>query len=313
MQPGIFIGGLVFSVIVLGGLFLVAHLRGEHMEEINRLAKQKRKLSEKEGTQEADIIFADIRSDYLGKLLAEAGLESQYDEKKTQWIVFSLVSAFIFALVFFFISQALSIVGFFFGLPIGAAAFVMWIRLLAKKRQDRMTEQLPQILESMVSSLRAGSPIIEVFKMLAETAPEPIRTEFKRALISLQLGKAFRDVLNEMCLRIRTPDFRLISQAIFISQDVGGNLADVVATIAEAIRERFKLRDFLNSLTAQGKFTAVFIGLLPYLITLMLFLSAPSYMTPFFNHPIARLIFIGMIFWEFVGFYILMRLTTFDV
>src|SRR5205814_1932329 len=104
--------------------------------------------------------------------------------------------------------------------------------------------------------------------------------------------------------RIRTPDFKLLAQAIFISQDVGANLADVVATIAEAIRERFKLRDFMNSLTAQGKATAFFIGVLPYIITGITYGITPGYIVPFFNHPIARIIFFALIVWEFVGFWI---------
>ena len=176
-----------------------------------------------------------------------------------------------------------------------------------------MTEQLPQILETMVSALRAGSPVMEVFKVISETGPEPIKNEFKRGLVSLQLGKPFRDVMVEMSARIKAPDFKLLTQAIFISQDVGGNLADVVSTIAEAIRERFKLRDFLNALTSQGKATASFIGCLPYLITVGTYFLTPSYMTPFLNHPIARIVMILLVCWELLGFWILRKMVTFEV
>ena len=82
---------------------------------------------------------------------------------------------------------------------------------------------------------------------------------------------------------------------------------------AEAIRERFRLRDFMDALTAQGKATAVFIGCLPYFITGMTYIMAPGYIIPFLNHPVARIIFIGMIIWEGIGFYILIRLCTFEV
>ena len=147
-----------------------------------------------------------------------------------------------------------------------------------------MTEQLPQVLETMVSALRAGSPVMEVFRVIADTGQDPIKSEFKRGLVSLQLGEAVpRDVMLEMSTRIKAPDFKLLTQAIFISQDVGGNLAEVVCTIAEAIRERFKLRDFLNALTSQGKATASFIGCLPYLITVGTYFLTPAYMTPFFE------------------------------
>ncbi len=195
----------------------------------------------------------------------------------------------------------------------GAGGFVAYLKQIAKRRQAKMTEQLPQILETMASSLRAGSPVMECFRTLAETAPDPIRVEFKRGLVSLQLGKPFRDTMKEMSYRIRTPDFKLLTQAIFISQDVGGNLADVVATIADVIRERFKLRDFMNALTAQGKMTALFIGCLPYGITLITYLATPGYMVPFLNNNIARIICIILIIWELFGFWILMKMTTFEV
>jgi len=207
----------------------------------------------------------------------------------------------------------LSILGLILGFPIGGAGYIIYLQQLAKRRQQKLTEQLPQILESMVSSLKAGSPVLETFRVLAETAPEPIRSEFKRALVALKLGKSFRETITEMSTRIRTPDFRLLAQAIFISQDVGANLADVVATIAEAIRERFKLRDYMNALTAQGKATAVFIGILPYGITCLTYVMTPGYIVPFLNHPIARLIFIALIIWEGIGFWILIKMTTFEV
>lgn len=200
-----------------------------------------------------------------------------------------------------------------FGPGLGSFGFVQYVKFKGNQRQKQLTAQLPQVLESMVSTLKAGSPVVECFKLLSETAPEPIRSEFKRALVSMQLGKPFRDVIAEMGTRIRTQDFRLLAQAIFISQDVGANLADVVATIAEAIRERFRLRDFLASLTAQGKMTALFIGALPYFITAMTYLATPGYIIPFLNHPIARIVFISMMIWEAIGAYILVKMTTFEV
>jgi tight adherence protein B len=229
------------------------------------------------------------------------------------WICTAIGTGFIFAIGMYFMMPELAILGFIIGCPIGAGGFISYLKHLAKRRQDRMTEQLPQILETMASSLRAGSPVMECFRTLAETAPDPIRVEFKRGLVSLQLGKPFRDTMTEMGYRIRTADFKLLCTAIFISQDVGGNLADVVAVIADAIRERFKLRDFLNSLTSQGKATAVFIGCLPYGITLLTYLATPGYMVPFLNNTIARIICILLIFWELFGFWILMKMTTFEV
>lgn len=301
-----FIGTLAY-------VFLMS--RKQHTEELSRLDKHRKRMEEKDAAKihVNEDIFLKERSDFLGKLLAQAGLEAQYDKMRTYWIGAAIATPVLLGIVCAVFCPVLMPFAIFFGPGVGAFGFVAYIKHLIKQRQRKLTAQLPAVLESMVSSLKAGSPVVECFKLLAETAPDPIRQEFKRSLVSLQLGKPFRDVMAEMCERIRTPDFKLLTQAIYISQDVGANLADVVATIADAIRERFRLRDFMDALTAQGKATAVFIGCLPYFITGMTWMMAPGYMIPFLNHPIARIVFIAMIIWEGIGFWILIKLCTFEV
>src|SRR4030095_1562533 len=304
---------LIFTVVLAAGLMIIAATRAQHMDELSRLSKHARKMAEKKPLDDIESIFKTQRDDYLSRLLAQAGLEARYDSMKTQWVCVAIATGIGLMALSWASAPELCILGLILGFPIGGAGFIMYLQHLAKARQAKLTEQLPQILESMVSSWRAGSPVLETFGVLAETAPEPIRSEFKRALVALQLGKSFRETITEMSTRIRTPAFKLLAQAIFISQDVGANLADVVATIAEAIRERFKLRDYMNDLTAQGKATAVFIGILPYGITCLTYVMTPGYIVPFLNHPIARLIFIALIIWEAIGFWILIKMTTFEV
>lgn len=309
------VGGPIF----LAGLLLFAYLTGRsgHTEQLSRLDKQRKRFEAKESAKpEAIDIFLKTEEDMLGKLLSQAGLESQYVTYKGRWIMTILGTTASMA-IFCFIpgtgSAALAPFSIILGPGLGSFGFIQFLKWKASERQKKLTVQLPGVLESMVSTLKAGSPVVECFKLLSETAPEPIRSEFRRALVSMQLGKPFREVLAEMGTRIRTPDFRLLTQAIFISQDVGANLADVVATIAEAIRERFRLRDFLAALTAQGKMTAMFIGALPYFITGMTYVITPGYITPFLNHPIARIVFIGLMIWEAIGAWILVKMTTFEV
>lgn len=307
------VGMMTFIAALTVGLLGMALLKSGHADELSRLYKHKRKMAEKNQEEQEDDIFVQQKTGYLAHLLALAGLESKYDQMKTTWICCAVGGGLAIGLFMALSVPELSIVGFILGIPVGAAGFVFYLSQVAKKRQAKMTEQLPQVLETMVSSLRAGSPILECFKVIADTSPDPIRGEFKRGLISLQLGKPFKDTLKEMCIRIKAPDFRLLTQAVFISQEVGGNLADVVATIADAIRERFKLRDFLAALTSQGKATAAFIGCLPYGITLITYCATPGYIIPFLNHPVARIILLLLIIWELIGFWILMKMTTFEV
>jgi tight adherence protein B len=304
---------IVFSSILIIGCIAMAFTRSQWSDELSRLGKQTRRLQQKNNETPEVNIFLTQRSDYLSKLLSLAGLEAKYEKMKMTWGITTVSTALVFALIAFWQMPEMTAVAFILGLPLGAGGFIAYVSHLAKARQTRLTEQLPQVLETMASSLRAGSPVMETFKVLSETAVDPIRSEFKRGLVSLQLGKPFRDVMHEMSLRIKTPDFKLLTHAIFISQDVGGNLADVVATIAEVIRERFKLRDFMNALTSQGKATAMFIGCLPYAITLFTVAFSPGYIIPFLNNAIARIVLTVLVIWELLGFWILMKMTTFEV
>lgn len=309
-------GLLVFTPIFIAGLLAYGWLMGRtpHTEQLTRLDKQRKRMEARDAAKPESVdIFRQERDDFLGRLLSQAGLEAQYDKMKMNWIMSAIGTAVGMFGLCVWQAPVLAPFAIILGPALGSFGFVQYVKWQAGERQKKLTAQLPQVLETMVSTLRAGSPVVECFKLLSETAPEPIRGEFKRALVSLQLGKPFRDVLAEMGTRIRTADFRLLTQAIFISQDVGANLADVVATIAEAIRERFRLRDFMNSLTAQGKMTALFIGSLPYFITAMTYVMAPGYITPFLNHPIARIVFIAMIIWEAIGAWILVKMVTFEV
>jgi tight adherence protein B len=305
---------IIFIGTLLSGLMLAALSRSQWSDEIVRLNKQSRRMLAKNTKDEEVNVFLQQKNDMLARLLALAGMEAKYNEIRMQWIITSIVGGVLGGIGMFFSGMPeLAPVGLILGVPLGAAGFISYLGHLGKARQTKMTEQLPQVLETMVSSLRAGSPVMEVFKVLAETAVDPIRGEFKRGLVSLQLGKPFREVMAEMATRIRTPDFAMLTQAIFISQDVGGNLAEVVSVIADAIRERFKLRDYMNSLTAQGKATAAFIGCLPYGITLITYCASPGYIVPFINNPICRLVLLALVLWEFLGFWVLMKLCTFEV
>src|SRR5581483_10538490 len=163
-----------------------------------RLCKHKRKMAYKNQEEVEDSIFVQQKTGYLARILALAGLESKYDQMKTTWICCSFGGGLVLAVILGLSVPELVVVGFILGIPLGAAGFVFYLSQVAKRRQARMTEQLPQVLETMVSALRAGSPVLECFKVISETSPDPIRGEFKRGLISLQLGKPFRDVLKEM-------------------------------------------------------------------------------------------------------------------
>ena len=157
---------MVFCSVIAIGVLGIAALKSGHADELMRLSKQKRRLADRDkDSSEEDDIFSKQRDDYLSRILALAGLEAKYDQMKMNWIITTFASGVVFSIIMMFGVPELMVVGFIIGLPIGAAGFIFYLNWVAKRRQARMTEQLPQVLETMVSSLRAGSPIMECFKV----------------------------------------------------------------------------------------------------------------------------------------------------
>ena len=179
-------GPIIFSSIIVIGLLAMVLLRRDSVDQLARLTKQSRRMAEKmRDNADPESIFVDQKTDYLSTLLARAGLEAQYDKMRMQWLYSAIGAGALGALGFILNGlPEMSPIGFFLGVPMGAAGFVFYIGEIAKKRQAKMTEQLPQILETMVSALRAGSPVMEVFKVISDTGPDPIKSEFKRGLFS---------------------------------------------------------------------------------------------------------------------------------
>lgn len=202
---GIGIG--IFLVIVLAGMAVLSFARGPWMDELVRLTQHKKKMQRKyhENEDEVNIFLTDQHTDFLSKKLALAGLQARYEEMRMRLIVVAVLTAVGFGVLAAFYMPEMTVPAFIAGLFFGVGGFIAYIGFLAKQRQAKIVEQLPQALETMVSALRAGSPIIEVFKVLADTASDPLRSEFKRASFHCNLVNH----LEKQCMKCQPESIRL--------------------------------------------------------------------------------------------------------
>jgi len=175
-------------------------------------------------------------------------------------IVFSIVAAFI---------------GFF--IP------RLYVGRTISKRLIDFENQLPDTLGLWVNALRSGYSVLQAMEAVANDAPEPTKTEFKRVVQEVQLGIDLPDALDHMLERVESADLDLVFTAVNIQREVGGNLAEILEVISMTIRDRIKLKGEIRVLTSQGRITGYLISFLP--IGLALFLNAvnPGYMGQLFN------------------------------
>jgi len=157
------------------------------------------------------------------------------------------------------------------------AAFFMVVSHKASKRRKAFDQQLPDTLGFLAGSLRAGHSLPQAVDALVQEAQEPTKAEFQRALFETQLGHTLPDALTALAARIRSEDFDWVVQAIDIQRDVGGDLAAVLDNVTRTIRDRTSIRRQIDTLTAEGRLSALVLLALPVAVFLFLSVINPGY------------------------------------
>jgi tight adherence protein B len=164
------------------------------------------------------------------------------------------------------------------GLLLGATPFVY---VLHKRRQrfNKFEEELPEALNLMVSALRAGHSLVAALGLVGSESPEPIGSEFKICCDEQNYGLELRTALDNLVSRVPLQDMRIVTTAILIQKESGGNLAEVLDKTAYVIRERFRLKRQVRIHTAQGRLTGWILSFLPVVLGISLYFVNPDHMS----------------------------------
>ncbi len=181
----------------------------------------------------------------------------------------------------------------------------MVLSMLADRRRKAFGGQLDEILQMMAGSLRAGYSLPQAVATISQEAEQPVSTEFARVTNEARVGRSMMESLDDVAARMRNEDFYWITQAIGINREVGGNLADVLDNVSKTIRERTQMKRQVAALAADGKLSAIILMLLPFVITLVLFVLNPTYIMKLFTEPIGWMMLgVGAIMLAIGGFWL---------
>jgi tight adherence protein B len=159
----------------------------------------------------------------------------------------------------------------------GVGGVYMWINNKANKRLALLEEQLPDAVELMVRSLRVGHPFISAVNIVAKEVPDPLGTEMGVISDEVAYGRDTGETLKEMADRIDMQDLRFLAVAVTIQQQAGGNLAEILAGLAKVIRARFKLFRRVKAITAEAKWSGMFLSGFPLVALVMINVIQPGY------------------------------------
>ncbi|MEM5477639.1 type II secretion system F family protein [Pacificibacter sp. AS14] len=160
---------------------------------------------------------------------------------------------------------------------IGIAAVFVWISNKAKKRMSMIEEQLPEAVELMVRSLRVGHPFSSALTIVSKEVPDPLGTEMGVIADESAYGRDVGEALKDMAERLDMQDMRFLAVAVAIQQQSGGNLAEVLDGLSKVIRSRFKLFRRVKAITAEAKWSGMFLSLFPLGCLLLITVTKPNY------------------------------------
>lgn len=243
----------------------------------------------------------------IEEMLARAGLPIKPEE----YIIFQWMSTIILAALLFLFS------GKIFFLLFGAVVGFMLPSWVVKKKQreriNKFNDALPDMISTIVGSLRAGFSFSQALLTVADESDDPVKTEIELTIKEMQYGSSMEEALLQLKERMPSDDLDLMIQAILIQRQVGGNLATILDTIVQTIRDRNKIHRQISTLTAQGRLSGIVIGLLPIGLAIVIYFLEPSYMSYLFTHPIGIGMLIAGLISGTIGFILIRKVTTIEV
>jgi tight adherence protein B len=226
----------------------------------------------------------------------------------------AIIAAILLAMLTFVLLTAVT-QSAIWGVIAGALVLVfalLFVNNVAARHRKRFETQLPDTLNLLATSLRAGYSLLQAVEAVGEEASEPTRREFGRAMAEIRLGRQMDDALSDIAVRMASTDFEWAVLAIEIQREVGGNLAEVLQTTAETMVQRNRLRREMKALTAEGRISAIVLSLLPVGLFIFISLANPGYMEPLLTSTIGLAVLAGGIVFIGIGIFWMQKIVKVD-
>ena len=282
VAPLIYILIFVAVVVIVEGIYLLVF--GKSLSLNNRLS---RRLTLLEKNANREQVLEQLRKEMNQHLNARnIPLYSVFAKKAQRAnIAFSpkaligimgLVTVLAFVMLTIMTSAAPA-VRLVIAIVMGVGGVYFWVNKKAKKRMELLEEQLPDSIELMVRSLRVGHPFSAAIGIVAKEIPDPLGSEFGVIADEAAYGRDVTESLKAFAERMDSQDLRFLAVAVSIQQQSGGNLAEILDGLAKVIRARFKLFRRVRAITAEAKWSGMFLSAFPIAALLMVITIKPDY------------------------------------
>lgn len=278
---------------VFGVVFLVAAASGAGATEQTRAMMTRLESAIAVGKPEMADLIVDVRKAdqmssipaldrFLSKLELAPRIRRFLYQANVKWTVGQLSLfcgvAFVIPAYLVYWRTGTLLFGLVVGL-IGATGPIFWVYQKRRSRMDKFEQGLPEAIDLIVSALRVGHSLNAAMGLVSRECPDPVGSEFRLTFDEMNYGLELKSALDNLVTRVPLQDVKIVSTAILIQRESGGNLAEVLDKTSQVIRERFRLKRQVLTHTAQGRLTGWILTLLPVVLGMLLYMVNPDLMS----------------------------------
>ncbi len=292
VEPLIYVAIFAANVLIVGGLYLL--IFGNSIR-LGRRVNRRLSLLEKGGSRTE--VMAQLRKEMsqhdgarsvpLLSLLADRAQKANLAFTPAMLVgIMALLSAVSFTAMTLLTGAALPL-RLLLSIAFGVGGVFFWVNRQAKTRLALMEEQLPEAIELIVRSLRVGHPLSSAIGIVAKEVADPLGSEMGFIADEAAYGRDIPEALRALAERVELQDLRFLAVAVAIQQKAGGNLAEILEGLSAVVRARFKLIRKVRAITAEARWSGMFLSGFPILALVMINVSQPDYYadvkdTPYF-------------------------------
>jgi tight adherence protein B len=194
---------------------------------------------------------------------------------------------------------------------LGLPRFVL--HRMTLRRQRQFTKLFADAIDIIVRGIRSGLPVGECLNIIARESPDPVGTEFKLLVEAQRLGMTQKQALERACRRMPTADMKFFAVVLNLQQQTGGNLAETLSGLSNVLRGRKKMGDKIRAMSSEARMTASIIGIMPFLVSLAIYLLNPEYIMLLWTDPLGNVILFGGLTWMGLGVFIMKQMISFEI
>jgi tight adherence protein B len=195
----------------------------------------------------------------------------------------------------------------------GAFGVPRWLlSFLKKRREGKFLGALPDAVDIIVRGVKAGLPLIDCIRMITIEAPEPLKTEFRLIMETQAIGIPLGEACSKLYERTPLPEANFFGIVVAIQQKAGGNLSEALGNLSKVLRDRKKMRAKIQAMSQEAKASAAIIGALPIIVMILVYLTAPNYITLLFTNPTGHIMLAGSAVWMTMGVLVMKKMINFD-